>query len=150
MAELRHPGSCRPAAGEDGRSSTGLTVVCEGAEPLKIRLPYPPSANVCWRNVAGRTLLSREYRQYKEQAKWRCLQQLGRVKPMGGELVVSLTLFRPRRIGDIDNRVKPVLDSLQGLLFEDDSQVCELHVLRLDDKEDPRVEILVCPFKPHD
>lgn len=117
---------------------------------LTLRLGYPPSANTCWRNVAGRTLVSKEYRAYKEKAKWLCWQQLGRLAPLEGELVVHLVLYRPRRVGDIDNRIKPVFDSLNGVAWVDDSQICHLEVDRFDDKLDPRVEVEVeSAFKPH-
>lgn len=67
------------------------------------------------------------------------------VHPKPVELELKVTLFRPRRAGDIDGPLKTLLDSLQGNLFENDDQVCRLEVLRCDDKARPRVELEVTP-----
>lgn len=51
--------------------------------------------------------------------------------------------FKPtsRRFGDLDNLVKAVLDSLQGLLFDDDAAVTKITAEKLQDIQSPRVEI---------
>lgn len=46
-----------------------------------------------------------------------------------------------RRVTDIDNFNKLVLDSLTGLVYEDDSQIVELTITKGYDKERPRVEV---------
>jgi Holliday junction resolvase RusA-like endonuclease len=35
-----------------------------------------------------------------------------------------------KRVGDVDNLAKAVLDAMSGLVFEDDAQVCDLHVTK--------------------
>lgn len=47
---------------------------------------------------------------------------------------------RPTKKPDLDNIVKSVLDALNGIAFDDDSQVCSLVVDKLY-SEDPRVEV---------
>lgn len=51
--------------------------------------------------------------------------------------------FKPtsRRFGDLDNLIKAVLDSLQGLLFDDDAAVTKITAEKLQDNQSPRVEI---------
>jgi Holliday junction resolvase RusA-like endonuclease len=44
---------------------------------------------------------------------------------------------------DIDGPVKLVLDALQGVLYENDSQIQELHVYRRDGPGDPELRITV-------
>jgi hypothetical protein len=64
--------------------------------------------------------------------------------PIAGPVIVDIRLYRPRRIGDIDGPLKPLLDALTHAgLWLDDSQVEQLRVTRLDDKENPRVDISV-------
>jgi Holliday junction resolvase RusA-like endonuclease len=46
-------------------------------------------------------------------------------------------------VGDVDGPVKALLDSLNGLAWDDDSQIEVLHVFRHDDKANPRVEVEV-------
>lgn len=91
-----------------------------------IELPFPPSVNSCYRAIPrGRicaVIMSKDGRTYKD-----------RIKTLLGDdsklltdkrLMVSIRLFMPdRRRRDIDNYNKILLDSLTGLIWEDDSQI---------------------------
>ncbi len=112
---------------------------------VRLELPYPPTANLLWRNFRGRIVKSAKAREYVEQVRWRAFQQGVKGPPLTCLCSVSVTVFRPRRIGDLDNALKATLDSLRGLVFEDDSQVVELHASRWDDAANPRVVVLVDP-----
>lgn len=103
--------------------------------------PLPPSANKYWRHVGSRIIVSQEARLYK--ATVGKLAMLDRVEPLTGSVAVTIHIYRARKIGDLDNFVKVLLDGMQGVLFIDDSQVVELHLFRHDDKQDPRVEVEV-------
>lgn len=52
-------------------------------------------------------------------------------------------VFGDKRRRDIDNYGKILLDSLSGMVFEDDSQIQEMTIKKDYDKEDPRTEIEV-------
>lgn len=104
-------------------------------------LPYPPSKNRLHRRVGRLTILSREARDYKTIVAARCLSQ--GMQPLDGQVSVTLSFYRPRKIGDVDGRIPWTLDCLQGLAFHNDSQVVELHCYRLDDKANPRVEVVI-------
>lgn len=105
---------------------------------MKIVLPFPPSLNMMYpTNRQGRRFLSKRGAQFKKDVSVLAI----RLPILKGELAVKLKLFRPKKIGDIDNYSKGVLDSLKGICFNDDSQITELHILRFDDKANPRVEI---------
>lgn len=106
---------------------------------MKVTLDYPPSANRYWRNWRGRMVVSDEARAYKLKAK--LLARVAGGRPQEGPCVVHLAFFRPLRKGDLDNRIKVVLDALQGVLWLDDSQVVEIHAYRHEDKVRPRVEV---------
>lgn len=61
---------------------------------------------------------------------------------------VALHVFaQDRRRRDLDNIAKICLDPLNGVAFEDDSEVDELHVYRHLDRARPRVEITVSPIE---
>jgi crossover junction endodeoxyribonuclease RusA len=106
-----------------------------------LTLPYPPSTNNLYATVRGRRVLSREGRQYKERAA--ILAVAHGMKPVDGEVVVTLKVYRPRRAGDLDNSIKAVLDSVKGLAWRDDSQVKRIEAERFEDKVNPRVEMEV-------
>lgn len=52
--------------------------------------------------------------------------------PLDSEYAVHLTVRRSRRVGDVDNFAKAVLDGLNGIAWNDDRQVRELHVVIID------------------
>lgn len=107
------------------------------------RFPLPPSANKYWRYVRGRVIVSPEATNYKTTVKMlaRCSSSPPAV--LSGPVALELHVYRERRSGDLSNRVKVLEDALQGILYENDAQVRELHAYLYEDKHDPRVEVAV-------
>jgi Holliday junction resolvase RusA-like endonuclease len=62
----------------------------------------------------------------------RATQAIGLTGPLTGELIVELTfrLGDTRRV-DLDNLSKGTLDGMQGICFEDDSQITDLHIRKV-------------------
>jgi crossover junction endodeoxyribonuclease RusA len=108
-------------------------------EPIVLTLSFPPSSNRYWRNYNGKTVKSEEARKYQADVKKTCAG----ISPFSGEVAVTLRFYRPRKVGDLDNRIKICLDALQGIAFHDDKQVGEIFARRYEDKKNPRVEIFV-------
>lgn len=118
------------------------------APPAKrLTLPYPPSANTLYRTIIkGRRAIpikSAEHRAFFSAVAQAFPAHAGK---WDGPLAVTLRLYRPRRVGDIDGPIKALLDSLNGLAWEDDSQIVALYVSRGDDKHRPRVEVEIHPI----
>ena len=89
-------------------------------------------------------ILSREAREYKARmAMYAIGLHASGHQPSQEPVSLTIRLYRPRRAGDIDGPLKPLLDALQGVLYVNDSQIVGLHVTRHDDKDDPRVEVEV-------
>jgi len=110
---------------------------------MKLVLPFPPSANRYWRSTvrAGfvRTYKSKEAKEYSTRAYWEARQQMQ--EPFTGEVVVRGTIYFPNKRGDLDNRLKVLLDSLEGAAYNNDSQIVRIDVSKDYDKADPRVEL---------
>lgn len=96
-----------------------------------MRLPVPPSANRWWRNVNGHMVTSAEARAYKEAIPELAGPQNLIAKP--APIAVNLVWYRAMKSGDLDKRLGVVLDALQGVSYESDSQVVELHAYRYED-----------------
>jgi crossover junction endodeoxyribonuclease RusA len=101
-------------------------------DTLAFHLDEPPSANRWWRNVGGRMVLSREAREYKQYVANFALTKRYRPIPKDTPVVVRLRWQRGRRSGDLDKRIGITLDALQGVAYENDSQIVEIHATRID------------------
>ena len=108
---------------------------------MKLVLPYPPSANVYWKVWRGRAVESPEARRYKHGVMLRARTE--GIRPISGPVHLTLAVYRPRKAGDLSNRIKVLEDALCGVAFEDDDQVESIHAMRFDDKANPRVEVTV-------
>lgn len=97
---------------------------------MELQLPYPPSINHYWRRVGPRMLISRNGRAFRAEV-IAILQRQGLPKLMG-PLEVEIDLHPPdRRRRDVDNVMKSLLDALEhGGVYEDDSQIDDLHIRR--------------------
>ena len=113
---------------------------------LSLTLPVPPSLNMAFLNVRKRgRVKAPHYREWCSVADQ--LLALSGNKPLTGSVGVSIKL--PRIRGDIDNRVKPILDALsRSGLIDDDRKVEWLSVER-DASAKPKddVKISVWPIQ---
>lgn len=114
-------------------------------------LPWPPSVNSYWRHIsggrlAGRTLISEKGRQYRaEIAK---LAVVHKWSSHGAQrLSVTVKASPPdRRARDLDNILKALLDALgHAGVYTDDSQIDELHIIRLPVKAPGTVFVSITP-----
>jgi crossover junction endodeoxyribonuclease RusA len=112
-----------------------------------VTLPLPPTANLYWRIWRGRAVMSNEARAYKMNASLAAKAQ-GLRPIIDAEVAVVLRIFRPARRGDLDNRIKVLLDALRGVAYRDDAQVAALYAVQAHDPENPRVEVEIAPLSP--
>ena len=112
---------------------------------MKLILPYPVSSNRYWRSFAYRdkktgkprsvTVPSDEAKAYKHEVGW-LAKQAGFRTPSTRPIALVLTLC-PRQnkdgsasgtVLDLTNCVKVAEDALQGIVYENDRQVQDLHL----------------------
>lgn len=97
---------------------------------LSLSLPLPNSANTHWRHGRGITYLSKQGRDYRYLVA-NAVKDANQPMMMGRLSVEVYIHPRDKRMIDIDNRAKPLLDALQHAgAFKDDSQVDKLYVER--------------------
>jgi len=95
---------------------------------MKIELPFLPlSVNACFRaSKRGGVYKSKRYREFTavmdeffEKIDYEMLE---------GDLVLKVDFeCKSKRKRDLDNLLKSLIDSLEGRLFENDSQIIEIH-----------------------
>ena len=117
---------------------------------IELDIPFPPSVNSIWRNVGRKTLASRDYRKWKTEARnmlnaqWICKDN---PSWLADRLSVEIYLTPDsHRRWDVDNRVKAVLDALQGTWIADDHQVDRLLVVRLPKDQVKKCLVRLAPF----
>ena len=108
---------------------------------ITIELPIPVSANRYWRMFKGHMVVSAEAKAYKTQVAW--IARAAGAQLMDGTLSLSVDVYRAQRRGDLDNFLKILSDSLQGIIYENDSQIVEIHARLFDDKKNPRAMVSI-------
>lgn len=103
---------------------------------MKITLPYPPSTNVNWRTGNGKVYKSDDSKNYRA-AVVVAAREAG-IEPIDGDVIVSVDVYRPQKRGDLDNRLKVLLDSMIELFYSDDEQVVEIHARRFEEPKKKR------------
>jgi len=110
-----------------------------------IKLPWPPTVNTYYTIARGRKILSAKGRAFKkEAAAWMYEQNVE--KGREGAYSVMIHVRPPdNRKRDIDNLIKPLLDSLveYGVL-PDDSMIFDLRIQRFDPVKGGEVSLTVC------
>lgn len=98
---------------------------------MTISVPYsPPSANRYWRTFASGkrviTYVSEEAKHFKLDM-WRFARS-AKVKLSDKPIEIHITWHRKtaKSAGDLDNRLKVVIDSLNGIAYLDDKQIVRI------------------------
>ena len=91
--------------------------------------------------------LSQEARAYKETCGW--IAKCSRVKPMTGPVELHLLLVPANRVCmDLDNSLKIALDSLSGIIYNDDAQIYRIVAERGEPDGQARLVVDVSEFIP--
>lgn len=97
---------------------------------MNFEFPIPPSVNTYWGFHGHRRFLTAKANAFKNAV----LVQAKKISmnTLAGRLRVDVTLHFPdRRMRDIDNHIKSLLDAItQAGVWEDDSQIDELIIRR--------------------
>ena len=113
----------------------------ESIQFIELKLPYPISVNRIYLTTPdGKRVLTKEAKEYKRTVASACLLQGVRFG-MTGELTFICKVFRPRKEGDTDNFLKITQDSLEGICYQNDSQIAKIIIERFEDKLNPRTEV---------
>lgn len=116
--------------------------------PRSLVLPLPPSWNTAFKTRAiplgGGRMRATIYKSHeaKNYAKAVALALAG-TEPYTKTTMLRVdgVVVMERAGCDLDDRLKVLFDTLIGLVFEDDEQVAELHIVRRVDSKRPRVEL---------
>lgn len=108
-------------------------------------LGNPKSTQNCYRHTCrgkfASVFMSSICKDLKQDYQWQAKQQWKK-RPTNKPLEVCLDLYHgTKRKSDVDNFNKLVLDSLTGIVWNDDSQIKRLSIEKHYDKNEPRIEV---------
>jgi crossover junction endodeoxyribonuclease RusA len=84
-----------------------------------------------YRSYRGKFILSEEGRQFKRHMAAH-IEKMSGIRLIKGPVNMSVVFsFKDRRRRDVDNYAKATLDCLTGVLYDDDSQITELHLYKV-------------------
>jgi crossover junction endodeoxyribonuclease RusA len=110
---------------------------------ITLEIPWSPSVNHYWRVGHGRIYLSPEGVRYKLIVAG--IVREARVKSFTGPVSLLIDAYPPdRRIRDLDNVMKALLDALGGAgLYRDDSQIKHINAWMLEPIEGGKLIVTV-------
>lgn len=107
-----------------------------------ILLGEPVSTNHVYKRHGYVIYMSAEGRALKESYQMQALSQRGGHRANDSKYQVDIKLyFKDHRQRDIDNYGKILLDSLTGIIWNNDKQVNKMCVEKFIDKQEPRIEV---------
>lgn len=129
---------------------------------LKFTIPVPPSVNALYTNQAfynpktksyqptGKRILTKDGKIAKNrissEAKMAVVNSDWNMEDIGDNMLYMDTIiFFNRRGRDADNIYKAIQDSMQGIVYNNDSQVLARTQKIMFDKNNPRVEVTIYP-----
>jgi len=116
---------------------------------ITLDLPYPPSVNNYWIASGHRRFISKRGKEFKH-AVWIAILQ-SKAKSFEDDLLeVHIHLYpRNKRLMDIDNCCKSILDAMQDAgLYNDDKQVYRLVIERKEIVEGGGAIVMVDRYTP--
>lgn len=143
---------------------------------ITLTLPYPISANRYWATriiklkgalkPTAMTYVTQEAKAFKDQVA-KLAKAAGTISPMLGRVAVAYTLHPHRPLDahrrakrdpvgwedtvqciDLDNAQKVLLDSLKGVVFEDDKWVREITAKRGEPVDGGKLVVTITPIAP--
>jgi len=113
---------------------------------MKIILPLPPPENerLIFAKNLGRFILSKKYREYKLHAQQllKAISGITMIIPtFENQLIIEITVFLSDKRRDGHGCLKPLMDVLQGVVYDSDKWVVPSFNKFNIDKDNPRVII---------
>jgi len=90
----------------------------------------PPSVNHYWAAKGNRRFITKRGKEFKKLLSTHA--SFFKKRKTNGDVYLEIEVCLPdRRRRDVDNFLKPILDSLEGIVYEDDSQVRGLYIAKI-------------------
>lgn len=111
----------------------------------KIELPLlAPSTNTYYRRSGHHMHISQKGRDFKAEAQRIIQEKFPESSPLTCDIELKLEIhFKHKRARDIDNYNKALLDSMTGIVYEDDSQITSMKIRKFIGSDSDRIVIKI-------
>lgn len=91
-----------------------------------------PSVNEIWRKAPnGKIYLTKKASDFKQYLAWTAISS--KFKPLKGKVKFYMEVHRKKELkGDLDNKIKVCQDALNEIAYNDDKQIKEIHVVKVE------------------
>jgi Holliday junction resolvase RusA-like endonuclease len=108
-------------------------------KPIKLTFQLPPTDNHIYGQRGRIRFMFKEAKDWKENAKETAAKEYkGQIQT--GDISAKISFYL-KRARDIQGSLKLLFDALEGVIYENDSQIKNFSVVRETGKDDPRIEI---------
>lgn len=112
---------------------------------ITLTFPYPPSINNYWLASGHRRYISKRGMEFKKAVQEACA---GIPSFEDQKVEVTILLFpRDKRLLDVDNVCKAILDSMNGIIYEDDQNVWKLSIERRQKIKGGGCQVTIQPYQ---
>lgn len=120
--------------------------IVDGLDKIVIPTLPPSTQHIYGNKRGGGKYLKPQAVSYKHEVYYEAKRQY-KGEPMDGEVFIAIAFYFPdKKVRDIDNYKKVLLDALKGVLWHDDRQIDFDITIKSLDKENPRLEFYFAPM----
>lgn len=106
---------------------------------VNLTIPGKPPTKLRARKGRGGFYTPKETKQAMNKI---ALYGIAKGKKLEGNLKLTLrAYYRTKKHGDLDNIIKVIMDSCQGIIFENDLQIKEIYAILKTEQDNERTEI---------
>jgi crossover junction endodeoxyribonuclease RusA len=122
-------GGSKSGTSDDVGSDSNPPKIVITTSRLVLKNIRPVSVNMMYRTYRGRVILSKRGREFKNEV-GAAIEEMKLNKVLGDIELTIIFSFGDRRRRDIDNYGKAIIDCVKGVMFEDDSAIMRLVMIK--------------------
>ena len=108
-------------------------------------MPFlPPSVNSCYRSYGKKVIKSAKLKEFEQKMIRYFDSQEEEINMLEGKLKLTVSFYlKGKRSIDLDNLLKALLDGMEGVLFENDKMIYEIHAEKFNNSDEVKTVIVL-------
>ena len=112
---------------------------------VRYEIPFlPPSVNSCYRSYGKNVIKSTKLKEFEQKMIQYFDSQEEDINMFDGKLKLTVSFYlKGNRSIDLDNMLKALLDGCEGILFQNDKMIYEIHAEKFNNSSDFRTVVVL-------